>query len=70
MYKYSRIIQWSEDDNAFIVEIPELPGAMADGKTPDEALANSEVVISEWLETAAALGRDIPKPQEKQFVFA
>ena len=50
MYKYERIIYWSNDDNAFIVEVPELPGCMADGKTIEEAIANAEIIIKEWIE--------------------
>ena len=50
MYKYERIIYWSNDDDAFIVEVPELPGCMADGKTIEEAIANTEVIIKEWIE--------------------
>ncbi len=65
MNKYEVIIYWSEEDNAFIAEVPELPGCMADGKTKKEALENVEVVIEEWIETAKELGRDIPKPKGK-----
>lgn len=63
MYKYERIIYWSENDNKFIVEVPELVGCMADGETAEQALKNAEVVISEWLETAEAIGREIPQPK-------
>lgn len=63
MVKYEVIIYWSEDDQSFIAEVPELPGCMADGATYQEALANVEVVIQEWLETAKKLGRPIPKPR-------
>lgn len=63
MSKYERIIFWSEDDEKWIVDVPELPGCMADGKTAMEALENVEVVISEWLETAIELGREIPQPK-------
>ena len=62
MYKYERIIYWSKDDNAFIVEVPELPGCMADGKTPNEAYENAKLVIKEWIDTAHAAGREIPAP--------
>ena len=62
MYNYEIILYWSNEDNAFIAEVPELPGCMADGKTRIDALKNAETVISEWIETAAALGRDIPTP--------
>ena len=61
--KYELIIYWSESDSAFIVEVPELPGCMADGQTYVEAVTNAEVVIREWIETAQELGRDIPTPK-------
>jgi predicted RNase H-like HicB family nuclease len=61
--KYEIIIYWSEADGAYIAEAPELPGCMADGKTYAETLRNAERVISEWLETARDLGREIPVPQ-------
>jgi len=61
--KYEIIIYWSNEDNAFIAEVPELPGCMADGKTYQEALRNSEIIISEWIETAKELGRQIPQPK-------
>ncbi len=63
MIRYEVIIYWSEEDEAFIAEVPELPGCMADGATYQEALANVEVVIQEWIETARELGRPIPKPK-------
>ena len=63
LIKYELIIYWSESDSAFIVEVPELPGCMADGQTYIEAVTNVEVIIQEWLETAQALGRDIPIPK-------
>ena len=63
MSKYEVIIYWSEEDNTFVAEIPELAGCMADGATYQEALANAEVVIQEWIETAKELGRSIPQPK-------
>ncbi|MFS8085081.1 MAG: type II toxin-antitoxin system HicB family antitoxin [Acidobacteriota bacterium] len=63
MSKYEVIIYWSEDDKAYVAEVPELAGCMADGATYQEALANAEVVIQEWLETARELGRAIPEPK-------
>jgi predicted RNase H-like HicB family nuclease len=63
MYKYEVIVYWSEEDEAYIAEVPELPGCMADGATYEEALKNAQVVISEWIETAKALGREIPSPK-------
>ncbi len=62
-YKYEMIIYWSEEDQAFIVEVPELAGCMADGETYAAAVANAEVVIGEWIETARELGREIPEPK-------
>ena len=61
--KYEIIIFWSEADKAFIAEVPELPGCMADGKTHRQALANAEVIIKEWVVTAKELGRAIPQPR-------
>ena len=63
MHKYEIIIYWSQVDNAFIAEVPELAGCMADGKTTREALENVEIIISEWIETAKELGRPIPDPK-------
>ena len=63
MSKYELIIYWSKDDQAFIAEVPELPGCAADGATYQEALANVENVIQEWIETAKELGRPIPEPK-------
>ena len=65
MYKYEIIIYWSSDDGRYIAEVPELSGCMADGKTMAEALKNADVIIGEWIETAKALGRDIPEPRGK-----
>lgn len=61
--KYEIIIFWSYEDNAFIAEVPELPGCMADGKTYQEALENVEQIIDEWIETAIKLGRSLPQPK-------
>jgi predicted RNase H-like HicB family nuclease len=63
MIRYELIIYWSEEDEAFIVDVPELPGCMADGATYQEALSNAETVIHEWIETARDLGRTIPEPK-------
>jgi predicted RNase H-like HicB family nuclease len=63
MTKYEVILYWSDEDGAFIAEAPELAGCAADGVTRQEALANIEVVIAEWIETARALGRPIPGPK-------
>ena len=61
--RYELIIYWSEEDQAFIVEVPELPGCAADGATYQEAVQNIEVIIQEWIETAQSLGRPIPQPK-------
>ena len=63
MTKYEIILYWSDEDEAFIAEGPELAGCAADGATRQEALANVEAVIAEWLETARELGRPIPEPK-------
>jgi len=63
MPKYEVIIYWSDEDQAFIAEAPELPGCAADGASYQEALANVEVVIQEWIETAKELGRQTPEPK-------
>ena len=61
--RYEIIIYWSGEDEAFIAEVPELPGCMADGATYQEALANAEQIIDEWIATAKELGRPIPEPK-------
>jgi len=65
MYRYEIIVYWSEDDNSFIAEVPELSGCMADGKTYHEALSNVQVIIDEWIETAKSQNRIIPTPKGK-----
>jgi len=69
MPKYEVIIYWSEEDHAYIAEVPDLSGCAADGQTHQQALANVETVIQEWLETATVLGRPIPTPRGR-LVFA
>ena len=63
MTRYEVIIYWSDEDQAFLAEVPELPGCMSDGRTYQEAVQNVEVIISEWIETAKELGRPIPEPK-------
>ena len=63
MTKYEIILYWSAEDDSFVAEVPELPGCAADGLTRQEALANAERVIDEWIETAQELGRPIPEPR-------
>jgi len=61
--RYEVIIFWSHEDNAFVAEVPELPGCMADGGTYQEALSNAEQIVREWIETANELGRPVPQPK-------
>jgi predicted RNase H-like HicB family nuclease len=61
--KYEIILYWSQEDRAFIAEVPELPGCAADGTTYQEALGNVEVVIREWIDSERELGRPIPVPR-------
>jgi len=61
--KYEIIIYWSAEDNAYVAEVPELPGCMADGNSYRKALENAEIIIQEWIETARDLGRTIPEPR-------
>jgi predicted RNase H-like HicB family nuclease len=63
MSKYEMVIYWSDADGAFVVEVPELPGCMADGATYQEAVANAERIIQERIETAREEGRSIPEPK-------
>lgn len=67
--RYELIIYWSDIDQSFIVEVPELPGCAADGETYQEAVQNIEIVIQEWIETAKELGRSIPEPKGR-LIFA
>ena len=61
--RYEIIIFWSDEDEAFVAEVPELPGCIADGKTYHEALSNAEQIIQEWIETAKELRRPVPQPR-------
>ncbi len=63
LIQYESILFWSKEDQAFIAEVPELPGCAADGATYQEALVNAELVIREWIETAQELGRPVPEPR-------
>ncbi len=69
MSKYEIIIYWSDEDEAFIAEVPELPGCVSDGQTCREALSNVEIIIQEWIETAKEEGREIPEPKGR-LIFA
>ena len=63
MYRYELIVYWSDEDERFVVEVPELPGCMSDGRTYTEAVENAQTIISEWIETAQSQGREIPEPR-------
>ncbi len=68
--EYQMLIYWSDEDQAYVVEVPELPGCMADGMTRQEALASAEIIVQEWLETAHDLGRAVPAPQGRLLTIA
>ena len=70
MHRYEIIIYWSNDDEAFIAEVPELPGCAAHGKTPDKALANCNDAMDLWLRTAMDFGRTIPEPKGRRLQYA
>ncbi len=63
MLRYELIIYWSEEDQIYIVDVPELPWCMADGETYEQALQNAQAIIDEWIETAKNIGREIPEPK-------
>ena len=70
MHKYEIIIFWSNEDDAFVAEVPELPGCMAHGSTQDEALANIREAMDLWIETAKEFGDPIPAPKGRRLQFA
>jgi predicted RNase H-like HicB family nuclease len=70
MYKYETIIYWSEEDQSFIADVPELPGCMAHGTSPDAALANAQEAMQLWLDTAREFADPIPEPKGRRLVYA
>ena len=70
MYKYEIIIYWSNEDEAFIAEVPELPGCLAHGDTPEDALRNAKEAIQLWIDTAKEFGDPIPTPKGDRLIFA
>lgn len=70
MYKYQIIMYWSEADNCYVTEVPDLPGCMSDGKTPTEAIDNTQLIIKEWIETALEDGEEIPAPTLNKPIMA
>lgn len=70
MHKYELIVYWNAEDDAFVVEVPELPGCMAHGATPAEAVASAQEAIALWLDTARELNRPIPEPKGRRLLYA
>lgn len=70
MHKYETIIYWSEEDQSFVADVPELPGCMAHGTSPDEALVNAQEAMQLWLDTAREFGDPIPEPKGRRLVYA
>ncbi len=70
MYKYETIIFWSEEDQLFIAEVPKLPGCMAHGGSPDDALSNANDAIQLWIDTAKEFGDSIPEPKGRRLLYA
>jgi predicted RNase H-like HicB family nuclease len=70
MYKYETIIYWSEEDQSFIADVPELPGCMAHGASPEETLANAQEAMQLWMDTAREFGDPIPVPKGRRLIYA
>lgn len=70
MYKYEVIIYWSNEDQAFVSEVPELPGCMAHGETPESALAHAQEAIQLWIDTAREFGDLVPEPRGERLMLA
>jgi predicted RNase H-like HicB family nuclease len=70
MNKYEVVIYWSEEDQAFVAEVPELPGCAAHGSTQQTALASAQAAIDLWIETAKEFGDPIPDPKGRRLIFA
>jgi predicted RNase H-like HicB family nuclease len=70
MYKYETIIYWSKEDECFIADVPELPGCMVHGTTPNEALLNAQEAIGLWLDTAKEFGDPVPEPKGRRLLYA
>ncbi len=70
MHKYEIIIFWSDEDQLFVADVPELPGCMAHGASPDEALASAQEAIQLWLDTAREFGDPIPHPKGRRLIYA
>lgn len=68
--KYEIILYWSEDDQAFVAEVPELPGCIAHGDSQEAALVSVNEAIDLWIATATELGRDVPTPKGRRLAYA
>ena len=68
--RYAITVYWSDEDGAFVAEVPELPGCMSDGASYAEAIANAEDAMHAWIETARELGREVPTPKGRRLQFA
>ena len=69
-HKYELIVYWSGDDDAFVVDVPELPGCMAHGASPGEAVANAQKAIALWIDAAREMGREVPAPKGRRVLLA
>ncbi len=69
-YKYEIVIYWSKEDNAFVAEVPELPGCMAHGDTYEDAVQNIQAAMELWIDTAREYGDPIPQPKEEKLMYA
>ncbi len=69
-HRYEVIIYWSDEDQVFVADVPELPGCMSHGDTHEEALREAGVAVSLWLDTAKEFGRAIPEPRGRRLMYA
>lgn len=70
MHKYEIILYWSNEDDAYVAEVPELPGCMAHGDDQEAALRNTNDAIQFWIDRARELGRPVPEPKGERLIFA
>ena len=70
MIKYEVIIYWSDEDDAFVADVPELPGCAAHGDTQESALSNAQDAIRLWIDTAKEFGDPIPEPKGRRLILA
>lgn len=70
MHRYETIIYWSNEDQLFVADVPELPGCMAHGDTPQEALAQAQEAMALWIETATEFGDPVPQPRGRRLMYA